>query len=173
MGRKPSKDNENVYLKARLNMEGDWSREKASQKLEWISADKLDRIENDRCFPTPEEVVQLAKIYKNPELCNYFCSHQCRIGQDYVPEIKIKDLSQIVLEMVNSLSSVEKMKDRLVEITVDGIIGEKECRDFVAIQDSLETMSMTVEALQLWAEQMVATGKIDKKTIDLYKKSDK
>lgn len=75
--------------------------------------------------------------------------------------------------MVNSLSSVEKMKDRLVEITVDGKIGEKECRDFVAIQDSLETMSMTVEALQLWAEQMVATGKIDKKTIDLYKKSDK
>ena len=32
---------------------------------------------------------------------------------------------------------------------------------FIGIQEELEKISMAVEALQLWAEQMLATGAID------------
>ena len=35
-----------------------------------------------------------------------YCANQCPIGQQYVPEIKVKDLSQIILEMLASLNSM-------------------------------------------------------------------
>ena len=103
----------------------------------------------------------MAHKYKRPSLCNYYCSHQCPIGQQYVPEIQIKELSSIVLEMLASLNSVNKKQERLIEITADGKINNNEIDDFIAIQDELERISITVETLQLWAEKMLANGIID------------
>ena len=80
-----------------------------------------------------------------------------------MPEVKIKDLSQIVLEMLASLNSMNKRKERLIEITADGMISEDELTDFIFIQKELERISITVETLQLWAERMLATGAIDAK----------
>ena len=79
----------------------------------------------------------------------------------YVPEIKIKDLSQVVLEMLASLNSMKRSQERLIEITADGVIENDELEDFINIQKELERISITVETLQLWTEQMLATGKID------------
>jgi len=78
-----------------------------------------------------------------------------------VPEVKIKDLSQIVLEMLASLNAMQKKKERLIEITVDGHISREELSDFVFIQEELEKISIAVETLQLWSERMLATGAID------------
>lgn len=103
----------------------------------------------------------MAQKYKSPELCNYYCSNQCPIGQQYVPEVKIQDLSQIVLKMVDSLNTVQDNQRRLISITADGIVDDSEIDDFVSIQEELEKISITVEALQLWTEQMVANGAID------------
>ena len=33
--------------------------------------------------------------------------------------------------------------------------------DFVSIQNQLEKISITIEALQLWSEQMIANGSIN------------
>ena len=49
----------------------------------------------------------------------------------------------------------------------DGIIDDEELKDFIHIQDELERISITVESLQLWTEQMIATKKIN---IDKYRK---
>lgn len=103
----------------------------------------------------------MAEKYKQPDLCNYYCANQCPIGQQYVPEVKIKDLSQIVLEMLASLNTMQKKKERLIEITVDGQITGDELEDFIYIQKELEKISIAVETLQLWAEKMLATGAID------------
>lgn len=103
----------------------------------------------------------MAEKYKQPRLCNYYCANQCPIGQQYVPEIKIKDLSQIVLEILSSLNSMSKQKERLIEITVDGQITGDELEDFIYIQEELERISIAVETLQIWSEQMLAAGVID------------
>ena len=87
----------------------------------------------------------------------------CEIGQKYVPEIKTKDLAQIVLEMLSSLNSMKKSQERLIEITADGNIDDNEIKDFVFIQQELERISITVETLQLWVERMLADGKINLK----------
>ena len=112
-------------------------------------------------MPHPDEVLLMSDQYKQPSLCNYYCANQCPIGQQYVPEIKVKDLSQIVLETIASLNSMQKKKERLIEITVDGHISGDELADFVYIQEELEKISVAVETLQLWCERMLATGAID------------
>ena len=48
-----------------------------------------------------------------------------------------------------------------VSLTADGVIDDDELADFINIQEELERISITVETLQLWAEQMIAEGKID------------
>ena len=63
--------------------------------------------------------------------------------------------------MLASLNSVNKRKDRLIEITADGKIDNDEIDDFIFIQEELERISITVETLQLWSEKMLANGVIN------------
>ena len=159
MARVSEKENKNIYHKTRESLQ--LTRESASELLESITAERIEKIENERSLPHPDEVLIMSEKYKQPSLCNYYCANQCPIGQQYVPEVKIKDLSQIVIEMLASLNSMNKKKDRLIEITVDGKISEDEIEDFVVIQQELEKVSIAVETLQLWSEQMLAKGLID------------
>ena len=73
--------------------------------------------------------------------------------------------------MLASLNSMQKEKDRLFEITVDGKISGEELADFVAIQEQLEKISVAVETVQLWSERMLATGAIDPEQYKAYKAS--
>ena len=160
MGRISTKENKTVYQLARDYLE--LSREKASE-LTGIEPYRIERIENEKMEPDPWDVVSMANAYGQPELCNHYCANECPIGRKYVPEIKIKDLSQVILEMLASLNSMQKRQERLIEITADGVIANDELEDFIHIQEELERISVTVETLQLWTERMIATGKIDLK----------
>ncbi len=165
MARVSTKENKNLYHRTRESLQ--LTREAASELLESITPERIEKIENERSLPHPDEVLVMAEKYKQPSLCNFYCANQCPIGQQYVPEVKIKDLSQIVLEMLASLNSMNKQKDRLIEITVDGEVSEDELKDFIYIQEELERISIAVETLQLWSERMLATGRIDP---ELYRK---
>ena len=168
MARVSTRENKTIYHKTReaLNL----TREEASDLLESISPERIEKIENERSLPHPDEVLVMADKYKQPNLCNYYCANQCPIGQQYVPEIKVKDLSQIVLEMLASLNSMTKQKERFIEITVDGKISGDELEDFIYIQEELERISIAVETLQLWSERMLATGVIDAEQYRAFKK---
>ena len=159
MARVSTKENKNIYHKTRESLQ--LTREAASELLESITPERIEKIENERSLPHPDEVLVMAEKYKQPSLCNFYCANQCPIGQQYVPEVKIKDLSQIVLEMLASLNSMGKQKDRLIEITADGKVTGDELEDFIYIQEELERISIAVETLQLWSERMLATGVID------------
>ena len=159
MGRASTKENKNRYQLAREEL--GLSREKASDLLEVIPPERIEKIENERTLPHPDEVLVMSQKYKKPSLCNYYCSNECPIGKEYVPEVQIKELSAIVIEMLASLNSVNKTKDRLIEIAADGVISDDEIDDFIHIQEELERISTTVETLQLWAEKMLANGVID------------
>ncbi len=159
MARVSTKQNKNIYHTTREGLQ--LTREEASELLEALTPERIEKIENERTLPHPDEVLLMAEKYKQPGLCNYYCANQCPIGQQYVPEVKIKDLSQIVLEMLASLNSMQKKKERLIEITVDGVVSKDELEDFIYIQEELERISIAVETLQLWSEQMLATGVID------------
>lgn len=171
MGRVSVKENKNLYQLRREEL--GLSREKASELLETMPAERIEKIESEKSLPHPDEVLLMSEAYKMPNLCNHYCANECPIGKQYVPEIKIKDLSQIVLEMLASLNSMNRKQERLIEITADGKIEGDEIKDFIHIQEELEKISITVETLQFWSEQMLANGAIDIETYQTYKNKEK
>lgn len=166
MARASTKENKNVYFRNREKL--GLTREEASEVLGGLTADRIEKIENERSLPHPDEVLLMAEGYKAPQLCNYYCANECPIGQQYVPEIQVKDLSRIILEMIAALNVARKQQERLIEITADGEIQTDEIADFVEIQKTLERISITVETLQLWSEQMLASGAINRELYEKY-----
>jgi len=159
MGRISIKKNKTLYQKARENLE--LTREESGE-LCGLEPSKIERIENEKLNKIdPYDIVAMAKAYKEPMLCNYYCTNECPIGMKYVPEVKLETLKEITIEILASLSSLDKQKQRILEIARDGVVDESELADFVFIQKELEQISSAVEALQIWSERMLAAGKID------------
>ena len=161
MGRKSTKENKNVYQTSRESL--GLTREAAAEQLEFLSADRIEKIESEKSLPHPDEILAMADCYKNPSLCNYYCSHECPIGQEYVPEVQMKNLSQITLEMLASLNTLNRDKDRLIEITVDGQISKDELDDFHKNQTQLGQISQAIDSLQLWVQKAIMDGKLSDK----------
>ena len=163
MGKRSVKKDKNIYQLSREAL--DLTRDKASEQMEYISADRIEKIESGRSLPHPDEILTMASCYKKPGLCNYYCSHECPIGIRYIPEVEDKDLPRIVLEMLASLNMVEKERDRLIDIAVDGEISEDEYKDFNSIRDKLVSLSHSVESLKLWIENTIARGELDREAM--------
>ena len=109
MGRKSTKENKNIYQISREK--AGLTREAASEKMIYISSDRIEKIESEKSEPHPDEILTMAECYKNPSMCNYYCSQECPIGREYVPQIEVKDLSQITLEMLSTLNTLQKEKN--------------------------------------------------------------
>lgn len=160
MGKISKKINKTPYQQARENL--GLSREEAS-RLTGLEPSKIERIENEKLNKIdPYDVVLMQEAYKEPLLCNYYCTNECPIGIKYVAPISLYDFKEITLETLASINALQKRRDRIVEIARDGIVDSSELEDFVSIQNELEQISMAVEALQMWCEKMIAEGKINK-----------
>ena len=153
MGRKSGKSDaeKTPYEKAREKC--GLTREKASERMDYISADRIEKIENGRASANPEDVLAMAEAYDDSLLCNYYCSRECPIGRKHVPYIEIKDLSRITLETLSTLNSLNQLRDRFVDISVDDQITEDELEDFLLIKQKLENISLTADTLRYWMEQ--------------------
>ncbi len=139
------------------------SREKASECItsQYISADRLEKIENRRIQARPDEILAIAEAYRAPSIVNYYCTHDCDIGGKYIQEVKPKELSQIAIETLNSLNKLNLARDRLLEIVEDGTITEDEYDDFRTIKANLDKISSAVDSLKLWLDESIANGKIN------------
>ena len=164
MGRRSIREDKNIYQQLREEL--GYSRAKASEKLKCISDGRLVRIESGETVPYPEEIITMAEVYGEPSLPNFYCANECLLGKAYVTEVEVKDLSVITLEMLNLLNRLTKQKERLIDITVDGKITPDEYKDFNEIKRNLEQMSMAIDSMQLWIDNMIADGKIEKGAID-------
>lgn len=169
MGKKSIKENKSIYQLTRE--EAGLTREKASEAMGFVSESRIEKFESGKSPVQPEEVLAMEKAYKKPGLCNYYCSHECPIGQEYVPEIKMNDLAQIVLKTLASMNSLEKAKNRLIEITSDGEITDDELADFTKIQEGIEEISIAADSLSLWVSSMAASGKINEQKLTEIRKT--
>lgn len=66
MGRTSTKENKNSYQLAREEL--GLTREKASELLETIAPERIEKIENERTVPRPDEVLTMAEKYKRPSV---------------------------------------------------------------------------------------------------------
>ncbi|MBP5249331.1 MAG: helix-turn-helix transcriptional regulator [Lachnospiraceae bacterium] len=157
MGKKSTKENKNIYQEVRESR--NLTREHAGDLMGFVSADRIEKIESERSPARPDEVLAMSECYNFPELCNYYCTHECSIGKKYQKEVRPKELSQIVLETLAFFDKFDNLKNRFVEITVDGKITDDELTDFREIQNNLEKLSSSVDSLKFWVEK--ATRKME------------
>lgn len=142
---------DNLYYFVR--MEHRLSREKACNLFERISSDRLERIENGKVLPNPEEIMELAEKYGEPTIRNYYCANQCPMGRLYVDEVIPLDLSQATLQILASINKVYAYKDRLIEIASDGEINNETKDGFERLIDELKKLESRIDSLLLWKEK--------------------
>ena len=167
MGRASTKKDKNAFQLAREKR--GLTREKASElfdKSGWqgLSPERIERIESGRVEnPEPYDVLAMSEVYCDPALCNYYCTHVCKIGERYAREISADDLPQIILGLVSSINSLSDRRDRLIEIFSNGRVDDGEIADFAEIQSELERISASVDSLRYQTDKMIADGLIDEK----------
>ena len=168
MGKRSVKEDKNAYFRARED--AGFTRAEAADRTS-ISESRIEKIENRNQVPHPDEVLAMANAYGAPIICNYYCSHDCKIGQEYVPEIQVRHLTQAVLEMLASMNELDEQKNRLVAIAADGIIDETEIRDLAKIQTELARVQNAISSFNHWVDDEIARGTIDKETLEKEKQS--
>ena len=143
MGKQSKRENKTIYQICRE--EAGLTRSEASEKMAAVSDSKIEKFEYEIQEPTPYDIIQMADAYRRPDLCNYYCSHKCEIGHRYVPEVKVSDLSNIILETIASLNEINPLTGRL--------ISDDEIKDFALISKKLDEISLAIDSLNLWIDK--------------------
>lgn len=150
MGKRSVKSNKNIYQLSREAKE--LSREAASAEMIYLSPDRIEKIESGRTAPHPDEVLAMERCYHNPELSNYFCTHECPIGMKYEPEAQLRALPHAAMELLAALGELEGEKGRLIAIAADAAVTEDERAAFDEIRAKLTRMETAIRSLRIWIE---------------------
>ena len=159
MGKRSTKQNKNVWQLSR-EAKG-LTREAAAEALVFLSPERIEKIESGRAAPHADEALAMEQGYENPELSNWFCTHECPIGLKYEQEVKLKSLAQVTVELISALNAMEAEKRGLIDISVDGRVDALERPDFDRMTERLGALDRAIRSMQLWLEHAKLTGKID------------
>ena len=159
MGKRSTKENKNIWQESREAK--NLSREAASELLQFVSADRIEKIESGRSAPHPDEVLAMEQGYRNPALSNYYCTHECPIGMKYVQKVELKELPQLTVELLSALHAMEEEQNRLIDISADGRVSETERRQFDVILRKLAALDRSIRGMRIWIEDALHTGKME------------
>lgn len=160
MGRGATVAAGNVWYEARIAAakwnEKFYSREGASDVTK-VSADVIAAVERGthKCMPVDVAVI-LADEYKDSNLLNHYCLHECPIGCRQSISDQSLSIERVTVKLLKSLKAdqLEDIKDRLVGIAEDGIISEDEKPDMKEILEYLDRLAKTVSELKTIAFMM-------------------
>ena len=153
---------ENVYKKARKNAA---TKDRSLRSVEstyeqvCITRERLLAIEQTdknkkTAIPHPEDIVTMAKVYNAPELCNYYCSNHCPIGQSKGEEPLIyDDLGKISASLMSALHFLDAANDEIHSILADSKVTENEKDEFEQIIKTLNDIVYSANSLELWAKK--------------------
>ena len=158
MGKRSTKENKNIYQQSR---EAAGLTREAAEELTFISSDRIERIENDKSVPHPDEVLAMEQGYRAPTLSNYYCTHECPIGMKYVPAVGLKELPQLTVELLSALHALEEERDTLIDIAVDGRVNAFERKQFDQILIKLSALDRSIRGMRIWIEHAMTSGKMD------------
>ena len=150
---------ENIYLscrkKAAIYNDKLNSREMAAELLGFSTSTLANYELGITKNVPPDSVVMMSDLYRQPELKNYYCKHECPIGKDLPMATKESGLQGITVKILNSLDDeeIKGMKKNLLSIAADGEITEDEKEEFQEIVNTLETLEKAISELRILAEK--------------------
>ena len=159
MGIGGTKDNQNVYFRARKEAaeynEALSSREKAAELLGISSSTLADYELGITKFVPVDKVVLLSDLYNRPELRTGYCKHECPIGKNFSIATRINGIEGIALRIIREFNSdkIKGIKEMLVDIAADGVISEDEKPVLKEILEQLDQLSLAISELKLAGEK--------------------
>lgn len=118
MGRASTRQNKTPYQLAREEL--GLSRERAAKLLETIPAERIERIESERSCRGRTRCCAWRSGIRSRRSAMPTAPAPAPSGQEYVPEIKPKELPAIVLEMLATLNTLDRERGCLIDISADG-----------------------------------------------------
>ena len=159
MGIGGTKDNQNVYFRARKEAaeynEALSSREKAAELLGISSSTLADYELGITKFVPVDKVVLMSDLYNRPELRTGYCKHECPIGKNFSIATRINGIEGIALRLIREFNSdkIKGIKEMLVDIAADRVISEDEKPVLKEILEQLDQLSLAISELKLAGEK--------------------
>ncbi len=157
---KATKAQDNPYYLARIEAatcNDDLSSREGAAALTGIERTRLARIELGTITPYPDEVCMLSDVYNAPELLNHYCSHDCQIGRCMgvlLPSCQASTVEQLAVQAAIALRNADNIRERLLDISADGIISEDEKGTLDKLIAQLGQISSVAHQLQALAMKL-------------------
>lgn len=138
------------------------SREGAAELL-GVSVSSLADYElgNTKVIPV-DKVVLMADLYNAPELMAWYCSSECPIGRAFpMPSSEISTVERTAMQLLRKLrqSDVQDVREKLIDITADGVISDDERVDLAEILDYLDGLIKAAGELRLIGSKVLNGGR--------------
>ena len=151
---------ENRYKNARLMAAEKNPELRTAEKachLLYMSRERLQKIEQTdpdkrQASPVPEDVLLMSKVYKAPELLDYYCTHVCPIGKNDEPLI-YDSLGNISTRLMSALYFLDNASNNIHRILRDSRVTEEEKKEFAESLKVLRDIAYSAQCLELWAQK--------------------
>lgn len=159
MGNGGTKENQNVYFRARkqaaLYNEKLSSREGAAEMLGISPSTLADYELGITKFVPVDKVVLMADLYNCPELRTGYCKYECPIGKHIPLATSVSGIEGIALRLIREFDSneIKNIEKDLVDIAADGVISDDEKPTLEKIISKLDEMSVAISELKLAGEK--------------------
>lgn len=164
MGRDATKATGNPWYEARKRAaefdERLYSREGAAERLGMSVSSVADaELGLTKCMPV-EKAVLMADLYKAPELLNHYCLHECPIGCRQPISDEVLDVDRITVKILRNLSldRLKEIRQKMLDISYDGIVSEDEKPDLQEVVEYLEETSRSISELKILADKLLNGG---------------
>lgn len=136
------------------------SREEAAFRMH-IGTRTLAYYETLERIPTPDVVLQMCKVYRQPDLTIRYCKKYCPIGQTYSYEILNNidmSLPAVILKLISELREAIDATNVLLELIVNKQNQEdfkpeewdqflKAVHEFIDVEHNVEILKLALETL--------------------------
>ncbi len=114
----------NRYCQARMRAaqynDKFFSRAGAAEALPGVTEDSLKKYELDIVRPSNDVVALMADAYNEPELRNWYCTHECALGR-YTREIEAAAPEKTAIRLYNTITALRETTDALFTM-LDGCV---------------------------------------------------
>lgn len=126
------------------------SRESAAEQLGMSVSSLADAELGLSKFMPVEKAVLISDRYNAPWLLNHYCLNECPIGCRHSISANVENIDRVTLKLIKKMRTddLSSIKDKLVDISEDGIISDDEKPELKNIVDYLDELAKTISELK-------------------------
>lgn len=126
------------------------TRKQVSERLGYISENRLEKLESGKSRITPAELLDLEECYKDYGLALKRCYKDCEIGRRYLAEPADENLEKMVLQMLDQLGQIENQMPELIHLIANPELQNNDSSILSPMISHLKTLGSLGLGLELW-----------------------